>query len=192
MSHFFAFLARMKFIQRWGLMRNTQSENIQEHSLQVAMIAHSLAEIRNTVFGGSVDAGKAAVLGMYHEVSEVFTGDLPTPVKYFNPQIKDVYKDIERQAQKKLLLMLPEELQSSYTGIIQQDEESELWQLVKAADKLSAYLKCVEEIKVGNQEFNVAYTQIQQELVQSSLPEVGYFLDAFADSFGLTLDELRD
>ncbi len=192
MSHFFAFLARMKFIQRWGLMRNTQSENIQEHSLQVAMIAHSLAEIRNSVFGGSVDAGKTAVLGMYHEVSEVFTGDLPTPVKYFNPQIKAVYKDIERQAQKKLLLMLPEELQASYTGIIQQDEENELWQLVKAADKLSAYLKCVEEIKVGNQEFNVAYTQIQQELLQSPLPEVRYFLDAFADSFGLTLDELKD
>lgn len=192
MSHFFAFLSRMKFIQRWGLMRNTVSENIQEHSLQVGMIAHGLAEIRNTYFGGDVDSGKAALMGMYHEVSEVFTGDLPTPVKYFNPQIRTVYKDIENMAQKKMHNLLPDPLKRGYLNLlIQQEEDAELWQLVKAADKISAYLKCIEEMKVGNQEFTVAYQMIKKELEESSLPEVSYFMEVFAPSFSLTLDELN-
>lgn len=192
MSHFFAFLSRMKFIQRWGLMRNTVSENIQEHSLQVGMIAHGLAEIRNSYFGGQVDSGKAALMGMYHEVSEVFTGDLPTPVKYFNPQIRDVYKDIEHMAQHKMHNLLPDPLKQRYLNLlVQQEEDAELWQIVKAADKISAYLKCIEEMKVGNQEFAVAYRMIKKELEESTLPEVNYFMEVFAPSFSLTLDELN-
>jgi len=192
MSHFFAFLSRMKFIQRWGLMRNTTIENIQEHSLQVGMIAHGLAIIRNTYFGGELDSGKVALLGMYHEVSEIFTGDLPTPVKYFNPQIKDVYKDIEGMAQKKMYNMLPDKLKDCYLNLlINQEEDAELWQIVKAADKISAYLKCVEELKVGNQEFSVAFKMIKQELEESNLSEVKYFMEVFAPSFSLSLDELN-
>ncbi|MBP2639298.1 MAG: yfbR [Firmicutes bacterium] len=192
MSHFFAFLSRLKFIQRWGLMRNTTSENIQEHSLQVGMIAHGLAVIRNTYFGGEIDSGKVALLGMYHEVAEIFTGDLPTPVKYFNPQIKEVYKAIESMAQKKMVNMLPGELKDSYRHLLMnQEEDSELWQIVKAADKICAYLKCVEELKVGNQEFLTASKMIKQELEESKLPEVNYFMEVFAPGFSLSLDELK-
>lgn len=192
MSHFFAFLSRLKFIQRWGLMRNTTTENIQEHSLQVGMIAHGLAIIRNTYFDGQVDPGKAALLGIFHEVSEIFTGDLPTPVKYFNPRIKDVYKEIENLAQKKLYNMLPEDLKTSYQSLLfQQEEDMELWKLVKAADKICAYLKCVEELKVGNQEFSAAFKMIKEELEKSKLPEVGYFMKEFVPSFSLSLDELK-
>jgi len=192
MSHFFAFLARMKFIHRWGLMRNTTRENIQEHSLQVGMIAHGLAVIRNAHFGGNIDPKKVALLGMYHEVSEIFTGDLPTPVKYFNPQIKEVYQEIENMAQKRLFHALPAELQEYYRDLlIKRDEDAELWQLVKAADKISAYLKCLEEMKVGNQEFSVAFKMLQQELENTNLPEVKYFIEVFAPSFKLSLDELN-
>ena len=192
MSHFFAFLSRMKFIHRWGLMRNTTTENIQEHSLQVGMIAHSLAVIRNAHFGGKVDPPKVALLGMYHEVSEIFTGDLPTPVKYFNPRIKDVYKDIEDMAQMKIFNALPDELKEHYRDLlIKQDEDRELWKIVKAADKISAYLKCLEEMKIGNQEFSVAFKMIQQELENSDLPEVKYFMEVFTPSFSLSLDELN-
>lgn len=193
MSHFFAFLSRMKLIQRWGLMRNVAKENIQEHSLQVSMIAHGLAVIRNTCFAGNIDCAKVALLGMYHEVSEVFTGDLPTPVKYFNPEIRDVYKGIEALAQKKLHNMLPQELKASYQYLLIKEEgDTELWSIVKAADKLSAYLKCLEELKAGNQEFSVAEKMIKQELDESSLPEVKYFMEAFVPSFLLSLDELNE
>lgn len=192
MSHFFAFLARMKFIRRWGLMRNTVTENIQEHSLQVGMIAHGLAVIRNTYFAGTVNCEKAALIGMYHEVSEIFTGDLPTPVKYFNPQIKDVYKKIEAMAQKRMYNMLPAEMKPPFQDIlVKQDCDEELWQIVKAADKISAYLKCVEEIKVGNHEFGDALKLIQQDLVHNPLPEVQYFMEVFVPSFSLSLDELN-
>lgn len=193
MSHFFAFLARMKFIHRWGLMRSTTTENIQEHSLQVSMIAHGLAVIRNAHFGGSVDPAKVALLGMYHEVAEIFTGDLPTPVKYFNPQIKEVYQGIEDMAQKRLFAALPAELKAYYRDLlIRRDEDAELWQLVKAADKISAYVKCLEEMKAGNQEFSVAFKMLQQELANNPLPEVKYFIEVFAPSFMLSLDELNN
>lgn len=192
MSHFFAFLSRMKLIQRWGLMRNTVPENIQEHSLQVGMIAHGLAVIRNTYFGGAVNSEKAALMGMYHEVSEIFTGDLPTPVKYFNPQIKDVYKGIEAMAQTKMYNFLPEELKAHYRELLMKQEcDAQLWQLVKAADKISAYLKCVEELKVGNHEFTDALKSIQQELDHNPLPEVKYFMEVFVPSFSLSLDEIN-
>jgi 5'-deoxynucleotidase len=191
MSHFFAYLARMKLIQRWGLMRNTHPENIQEHSLQVAMIAHGLAIIRNTFFGGGLNPERVMALAVYHEVSEVITGDLATPIKYFNPEIKKAYGEIEDVAKKRLFNMLPEQLKGEYEKYFFMDEEDkEEKKIVKAADKISAYLKCVEEIKAGNEEFKSAEKAIKGEIEKFNLPEVDYFMKEFVPSFSLTLDEL--
>lgn len=190
-SHFFAYLARMKFIKRWGLMKNTMSENIQEHSLQTAMIAHMLAVLRNVRYGGHVDPERAAVLAMYHDVSEVFTGDMPTPVKYFNEDIRAMYGTIEQAAVEKLFATLPADLRDAYRAYILTPEEDPLWELAKAADTLSAYLKCVEERTAGNPEFDEAYATIHAKLEQSPVPEVHDFLAIFAPSFTLTLDALN-
>lgn len=189
-SHFFAYISRLRFIARWALMRNTAPENVQEHSHQVAVLAHALAVIRNQKFGGRVDAGQAAVLALYHDASEILTGDMPTPIKYYNPAIKAAYKDVEAVANRKLLEMLPEELQAVYTPILR-ESDPELHTLVKAADKLSAYIKCVEEVKAGNTEFREAAVQTRAALEKFDLPEVAYFLNVFMDSFSLTLDELK-
>ena len=192
MKHFFAYLSRMRLIRRWGLMRNSYDENIQEHSLQVVLVAHGLATIRNTHFGGDVDADRVAVLAAYHEAGEVFTGDLPTPIKYFNPEIKQSYDAIEEFAKGRLQRMLPPELQPVFQPLLfPQPAEQELWRIVKAADKICAYLKCVEELKAGNQEFAKAERTIRQELDRLALPEVEYFMQVFAPSFGLALDELN-
>jgi 5'-deoxynucleotidase len=192
LSHFFAYLARMKFIQRWGLMRNVRQENIQEHSLQAAMIAHNLALVRNKWFGGNVDPLRVLILAVYHEASEVITGDLPTPIKYFNPEIKKAYKEIEKVANYRLLSMLPEELKEDYESILMPGEEDkEHWQIVKAADKICAYLKCIEELKAGNREFEKAKNAIYKDLVNLNRPEVEYFMEKFLPSFYLTLDELN-
>lgn len=194
MSHFFAYMARMKHIQRWGLMRNTMMENIQEHSLQVAMIAHCLALIKNRFFDGKVNPEKVAVLAMYHEASEVITGDLATPIKYFNPEIKTAYHAIEGIAKKRLFRMLPPELQSVYAELLLSGEEQangpQHYELVKAADKIAAYLKCLEELKAGNQEFSKAEKTIKAQIEGMTLPEVAYFMKEFVPSFSLTLDEL--
>lgn len=191
-SHFFAYLARMKFIQRWGLMRNTRAENIQEHSLQVATVAHALAAARNRVFGGAVDAHRVLALAVYHDVAEVITGDLATPIKYFNPEIKTAFQKIERVAGSRLFAMIPEELQPEYRALLfEQDADEEALTLVKAADKICAYLKCLEELKAGNQEFAQAQKAIEAELEALDLPEVGYFMERFVPSFSLTLDELN-
>ena len=191
MKHFFAYLSRMRLIRRWGLMRNTYEENIQEHSLQVVIVAHGLATIRNTHFGGAVNADRVAVLAAYHEAGEVFTGDLPTPIKYFNNEIKSLYDDIETQAKNKLCFMLPEPLRGEYEKLLfVQPQEEELWQLVKAADKICAYLKCVEEDKAGNEEFRKAEKTIRAELAASPLPEVETFMELFGESFALSLDEM--
>lgn len=192
MSHFFAYLNRMKFIQRWGLMRNTRSENIQEHSLQVAMIAHGLALIRNRLFEGRVNPERVAVLALYHDAGEVITGDLATPIKNFNPKIKTAFNEIEEVARQKLFNMLPETLRPEYESLffgIEADREH--WTLVKAADKICAYLKCLEELKAGNQEFSKAERAIKADLDRIELPEVRYFLEHFGPSFSLTLDELN-
>jgi len=189
-SHFFAYVSRMRFIQRWALMRNTAQENVQEHSHQVAVLAHALAVIRNEKFGGSVDAGQVAVAALYHDASEILTGDMPTPIKYDNPAIRKAYKDVEAVAERKLLELLPQELQGVYAPIIT-GPGGEIEQLVKAADKLSAYIKCVEELKAGNNEFREAAAQTRKALEAYALPEVTYFLDTFMDSFSLTLDELK-
>jgi 5'-deoxynucleotidase len=191
MSHFFAYLSRMKFIRRWGLMHNTYPENIQEHSLRVAMVAHALAVIRNRLFQGNVSAERTAVLALYHDASEVLTGDLPAPVKYFNPEIKNAYKEIEVAAARKLLNMIPEDLKADYQRLFFGEEaDKEQRDLVKAADKLCAYLKCLEEIAAGNQEFAKAEKALRAGVEELDLPEVRYFLDTFVPSFRLTLDEL--
>ena len=189
-SHFFAYISRMRFIQRWALMRNTAAENVQEHSHQVAVLAHALAVIRNEKFGGLVDAGAVAVTALYHDASEILTGDMPTPIKYDNPAIRKAYKDVEAVAERKLVEFLPPELQESYREIVSPvDEEIEV--LVKAADKLSAHIKCLEELKAGNNEFREAAAQTRKALEEYDLPEVRYFMNTFLDSFTLTLDELK-
>ena len=189
-SHFFAYISRMRFIQRWALMRNSYSENIQEHSHQVAVLAHALAVLRNEKFGGHVDPGAVAVAALYHDASEILTGDMPTPIKYDNPAIRTAYKDVEAVAEHKLLNMLPEELRGVYAPILTV-EDPEIEALVKAADKLSAYIKCVEELKAGNNEFREAAAQTRKALESYGMPEVESFLETFMDSFSLTLDELK-
>ena len=191
MSHFFAYLSRMKFIRRWGLMHNTYPENIQEHSLRVAMVAHALAVIRNRLFAGKVDPQRTAVLALYHDAGEVLTGDLPAPVKYFNPEIKNAYQEIELAAARKLLDMIPEALKLDYQGLFFAERaDQEPRELVKAADKLCAYLKCLEEIGAGNEEFAKAEKALRSSVDALNLPEIRYFLDMFVPSFRLTLDEL--
>ena len=189
-SHFFAYISRMRFIQRWALMRNTAAENVQEHSHQVAVLAHALAVIRNEKFGGAVDPGAVAVAALYHDASEILTGDMPTPIKYDNPAIQHAYKEAEAAAEKKLLHMLPEELQSVYAPILT-PADAEVERMVKAADKLSAYLKCVEELKAGNREFEAAARQTREALTEMHLPCLDYFMAHFLDAFQLTLDELE-
>ncbi len=189
-SHFFAYISRMRFIQRWALMRNTAPENVQEHSHQAAVLAHALAVIRREKFGGSIDPGLAAAAALYHDASEILTGDMPTPIKYGNPAIQNAYKEVEAVAERKLLTMLPQELQGAYAPVLT-EVDPEVARLVKAADKLSAYIKCVEELKAGNAEFREAAAQTRKALEGFGLPEVEYFLETFLESFSLTLDELK-
>ena len=190
MNHFFAYINRMRFIQRWALMRNTSPENVQEHSHQVAVLAHALAVIRNEKFGGDVDAGAVAVAALYHDAGEILTGDMPTPIKYYNPAIRQAYKAVEQVAEEKLLDMLPPELRPAYEDALH-PADPEVEELVKAADKLSAHIKCIEELKAGNNEFREAAAQTRRALEGYGVPEVSYFLDTFMDSFALTLDELK-
>lgn len=188
---FFAFLSRMKHIYRWSLMRNVNRENIMEHSLQVAMIAHGLAIINNRVFNGDANPEKAALYAIYHDSNETITGDLPTPIKYFNPEIQTSYKGLEEVSKDKLLSLLPASLQEDYKGVLFYDETSLEGRLVKAADKICAYIKCVEESKAGNGEFQKAQQSILDKIHNIKLPEVDYFMKHFMDNFSLTLDELN-
>ena len=190
MNHFFAYINRMRFIQRWALMRNSYSENIQEHSHQVAVLAHALAVLRNEKFGGHVDPGAVAVAALYHDASEILTGDMPTPIKYDNPAIRKAYKDVEAVAEGKLLAMLPQELQGVYEALLR-PADPEVETLVKAADKLAAHIKCLEELKAGNDEFRRAAQQTAAALDEMDLPELGYFREHFLASYSLTLDELE-
>lgn len=192
-SHFFAFLARMKLIQRWPLMRNQLSENVQEHSLQVAQVAHCLAELHNRQHGGNIDCGQVVLHALYHDASEVLTGDLPTPVKYANKAIANQYKQLERAAEKQLVAMLPTELASAFAPYIDSSQVDEtLNRFVKAADTLCAYVKCLEERAAGNKEFALAEEHLKQRLDALDMPEVNTFLTQFAPSFALTLDELSE
>lgn len=190
MSKFFAYLNRMKNIKRWSLMRSIKEENIMEHSQQVSVIAHALAVIGNKRFNKIYNVEKVVLLAQYHEVGEVITGDLPTPIKYFNPEIKTAYKDLEFKACERILNMLPEDLREEYKQYILPDEEQEEYKLVKYADRLSAYLKCVEETRAGNSEFKKAKSSIGAELKQIKSEEVQYYLKEFVPAFELTLDEL--
>ena len=181
---FFAYLSRMRYINRWGLMRNTFQENIQEHSHMVAVLAHALAVIRRDVFGGD-----AAAAALYHDAPEILTGDLPTPIKYYNPDIRDAYREVEQFSANKLLHMLPEALRPSFDPLLREGYDPGLRTLVKAADKLSAHIKC--ELKAGNAEFKQAAEQTLEALRGYGLPELDYFLEHFLPAFGLTLDELQ-
>ena len=190
MNSFFSLLFRQKYITRWGLMRNTHQENIQEHSLQVAMISHSLAVIGNEMFGKDYDAGKAAVYAMYHDCNEIYTGDMPTPVKYHNPEILKAYKSVEEISKERLIGLLPEELRKPYKDILFFESNDEAYKiLVKSADRISAYIKCVEELKSGNLEFSDAAVSIRESITSIELDEVKYFMDTFIEGFELTLDK---
>ncbi len=190
MSNFFALMARMKYIRRWGLMRSTREENIQEHSLQTAMIAHMLALIGNKFYGKNYNTESVAVKAMYHEASEIITGDLPTPIKYYNAEIKSAYKQIEAVATEEICQMLPEEFKSDFTPILNIEDKEEK-KLVKYADRICAYLKCVEEVNAGNSEFTDAKESIKQDIDKIQSPEVKYFMENFVGGFDLTLDKLR-
>lgn len=189
-NNFFALISRMRYISRWGLMRNSLPENIQEHSHMVAVIAHALGVIRRDVYGIPCNPDQCASVALYHDASEILTGDLPTPIKYNNQEIMAAYHEIEDLASEKLLRMLPPELQASFEPIMIGEAARELHPIVKAADKLSAYIKCIEERKAGNNEFLSAEKQTRESLLQSDLPEVKYFMENFIPAFEKTLDEL--
>ena len=186
---FYALAARMRNIRRWGLMRNSFEENLLEHSQMTAVLAHALALIRRDVFGGSADPDRAAAAALFHDMSEIITGDMPTPVKYLNEDIRRAYKAVESQAEAQLTQLLPEELRPGYAELLQ-GGSGETRELVKAADKLAAYIKCVEELRAGNEEFRSAEAQIRAALEASELPEIAYFMERFLPAFGMTLDEL--
>ena len=188
--HFFAYISRMRYIGRWSLMRNALPENIQEHSHMVAVIAHALGVIRRDVFNVPCDPNAAAAVALYHDASEILTGDLPTPIKYHSRKIRDAYQKVENLACSKLLSTLPGKLRPAYEDLLLGESAKELHDLVKAADKLSAYLKCVEERKAGNNEFLSAEKQTRAALEESPMPEVQYFLEHFVPSFELNLDEM--
>lgn len=189
--HFYAYMARMKLIKRWGLRHNTREENDQEHSLQVTMIAHALAMYKNRRYGGSVDVEKVLLYALYHEAAEVITGDLASPIKYFNPGIRDAYKEIERMASEKLLEYLPEDMKEDFRALLFPDEESYEWRIVKAADRISAYVKCLEEYGYGNREFLTAQENIRASISRMNMPEAEDFMREFAPSFMLPLDALN-
>ncbi len=192
---FFALMSRMTYIERWALMRNARTENVSEHTLEVAMIAHALCVIGNTRYGKSLNAEKAALIGLYHDASEIITGDMPTPVKYHNRELKTAYKEVEAEAERRLLDKLPEDLRPAYEEIFEgAEEERMLRRLVKAADKLSALIKCLEEEASGNTEFRSARKSTEAALAQmeEELPEIGDFRREFLPSYGNTLDELTE
>lgn len=182
---------RMKYIKRWSLMRSVREENIMEHSQQVTMIAHALAIINNKVYGGTANPEKCVLLALYHECGEVITGDLPTPIKYFNNNIQGAYKNLEKGACDKLLTTLPPELSSELAAYIAPDTDCYEYKIMKAADRLSAYIKCLEEQRCGNSEFVQAQKSIYEDLTSRNMPEIDYFLENFIESFNKTLDELQ-
>lgn len=190
MSHFFAYIARMKHIKRWGLMRSNREENVQEHSLQVAMIAHCLALIENKKYGGQLNPEHVMALAVFHETAEVITGDLVTPIKYYNREIQKAYKNVEKVAEEKMISLLPEELQEEYRPLIQPEEEA-VYRYVKAADTIAAYTKCLEELKSGNLEFSMAKDTLLQKIHDMNMPCAEDFLEEFIPSFSMTLDELN-
>ncbi len=190
MKQFFAMYSRMKYINRWALMKNTRSENLCEHSADVAAIAHAIAVLKNLRFGGSVNAERAAVLGLYHDMPEIITGDMPTPVKYHSETLRNAFLEVEDEACGRLVSMLPEDMKGVYSPFFFKAEGDEyLWKIVKAADKISALIKCIEEEKAGNREFSKALEATRVAIEKMQLPEADAFLEEFLDSFSLSLDE---
>ncbi len=190
---FFAMMARMKYIERWALMRNSDRENISEHSMEVAMLAHGLGIISRECCGRKVDLDKLVLIGLYHDANEIITGDMPTPVKYHDSDILDAYKKVEEKANRKLLSLLPDYMQGYYEEILfPQEGDEELWRIVKAADKLSALIKCIEEKKAGNREFSTAFQTIEKTLREMEMEEVEIFLRDFMPAYDKTLDELQE
>lgn len=188
-NHFYAMMSRMKNIYRWGLMRNTKPENLSEHSLEVAFIAHALAIINNTRLGGNVNPDSVAVAAMYHDTTEIITGDMPTPIKYYNCDIKKVYKDIEKVAENRLIEKLPQDFKAVFQKIYNPDQEAA--RLVKAADKISALIKCIEESNMGNREFAIAEKSTREAIKALNCPEADIFIQEFLESYYLSLDELN-
>ena len=189
-NNFFAMHSRMKYINRWALMRNTATENISQHSNDVAAIAHALAVMKNIRFGGKLNAERAAFLGLYHDMPEIITGDMPTPVKYHSKEMRDEFLKVEEMACEKLLAMLPDDMREYYEcAFFQKDEDEYLWKLVKAADKISALIKCIEEKNAGNREFEKAFQSTKKAIKEMKLPEADAFLTEFIPSFYLSLDE---
>jgi 5'-deoxynucleotidase len=190
-SSFYAYLSRLRWIKRWGLKRNAHEENVMEHSWEVAVIAHTLALIKNRYYGGAIDANAVATAALYHDITEVITGDLPTPIKYHSPEINAAYKQIEQRAEFELLALLPDDLQTDFRTLIQHEKiPADHAELIKAADKISAYLKCQSELKAGNREFETASEQIALKIAESEQPEVIFFMQVFVPSCKLTLDGL--
>lgn len=193
-NRFFAMLARMKLIRRWGLMFSTRDENLSEHSLDTAFFMHALLSLHNRRFltpgEEPLDLGTGVLLAIYHDAAEILTGDLPTPIKYYDPEIRDAYKKVEEFSAGKLLAMLPEQLRPAFSPLLREDYDPDTKALVKAADKLSAHIKCLEELKAGNSEFQQAARQTLDALKGYNLPEVDYFLEHFLPAFGMTLDEM--
>ena len=188
---FYAYLSRLKHIKRWGLMRNSEEENVAEHTFSVALIAHALCIIRNTYYGGGADEKDVLAAALYHEAGEVITGDLPTPIKYFDEDITQSYKKIERHAEERLVSMLPEEMRPAIAPYVLQETSEEVRTLVKAADRLSAYIKCKQELRSGNNEFEKACLRTREAVEAMNLPEVDYFIEHFLPGYELTLDELN-
>lgn len=190
-SSFYAYLSRLRWIKRWGLKRNAHDENVMEHSWEVSVIAHTLVLVKNRYFGGEVDANAVATAALYHDITEVITGDLPTPIKYHSDAILQAYKRIEQQAEQELLNLLPDALQADFRRLIDHKQlPAEHQQIIKAADKISAYLKCQAELKAGNREFELAAEQLARDIEALDQPEVRFFMECFAPSCGLTLDGL--
>lgn len=190
MSNFYALINRLKYIPRWGLMRQSIGENVLEHTCQTAMLAHALAVINNEIFKGDANADKCASIALFHDVTEALTGDMPTPIKYNNPAINKAYKDMEKKAADKLVSMLPAEFKPRYSTLLNPDSDNIDFKIVKAADKLSAYIKCMEEVNSGNSEFSIAEQSVKQSLLDLGMREVDYFMDNFLDGFGKPLDSL--
>lgn len=190
MKQFFAMFSRMKYINRWALMKNTRSENLSEHSLEVAAIAHAIAVMKNLRFGGKLNAERAAVLGLYHDMPEIITGDMPTPVKYHSKTLRNAFREVETEACSRLLSMLPEDMKESFSPYFFKTQEDEyLWKIVKAADKISALFKCIEEEKSGNHEFSSALCSTKKAIEKMNLPEADAFLEEFMEAYKLNLDE---
>lgn len=191
-SNFFAMMSRMKYIKRWALMRNSERENISEHSLEVAMIAHGLAVISNVRLGNNLNVERAALISMFHDSTEIITGDMPTPIKYYNDEIKEAFREVEKKAADKLIHYLPEDMKEYYKPLFfQAEEDAYLWKLEKAADKLSALIKCIAEEKAGNTEFKTAYKSLYESVKSMNLKEVDIFMEEFLPAYWKTLDELQ-